>query len=169
MGIARSPDENRFFRTPPLLQCGNRLTEIAPEICGTVVLDDPLDAETQIQDINVLSEYLGKDIRLAWIISLETVQSHRAISAVPRAQWNRKHLQIGTRSNAGKTAVKEARSRPGGDDARNRGPVRKCSTPFINGRTKELFRDARAGERWMILIDTGIDQPDGHARARLHA
>ena len=96
---------------------------------------------------------------------------HQRISP---AQRNCNHPQIGTRSHAEKAAAKDARGRPPGDDAGNRGAVRSVScissyTGFINGTIKELFRDDLAGEGGMTQIDAGIDQPDGHARARLHA
>ena len=131
----------------------------------------PRVADTQVQEVNgplaVPPVENGIDqARPKGVHAAEPGERDGTVIATRRTGTDGEHGDIGAPGHpVGRRS--QGRGAQTGRDARDRGAMGKLITRLIGRAVQEYLADRLAGEHRMILIDAGVDEPDGHPGARL--
>ena len=139
----------------------NRLAEVVPELLLAVVVDDAVEAEAQVEEVHgppavPPPEDVVEQGRIVGISVAQRRQRHRDIVAAARAERDREHGDVRTRSDTGQ----------GGGDTRDRGAMREPVARLVGRSGQELLGDRLALEERVALVDPGVDDADGYSLAR---
>ena len=161
VGIARGPHEDDLLRNAGLGHGRNRLAEVVPELLLAVVVDDAVEAEAQVEEVHgppavPPPEDVVEQGRIVGISVAQRRQRHRDIVAAARAERDREHGDVRTRSDTGQ----------GGGDTRDRGAMREPVARLVGRSGQELLGDRLALEERVALVDPGVDDADGYSLAR---
>ena len=151
---------------------GDGRAQVGAQILFAVGVDDSLMADTQVQEVNgplaVPPIENGSDLtRPSGVHAAEPGERDGPVIAAPRTGVDGEHGDVrapghtvGGRSQGPGSQTPAAR-------LATAVPWENTIAGLVGCAVQELLGDYLAGEHRMILIDAGVDEPDGHPGARL--